>query len=377
VIATVGEARPPVVLQVIAPAEFGGLERVVFGLTTGLKRRGRPVHALAFVDAGREHRFVAELREAGVPLTAVALPPRAYRAERAQMLAVAREIGAHAIHTHGARVDVVDLPAARKAGLATVATLHGFTGNDLKYRFYEWLECRIMRRTDCVVAVSRPIVARLVAAGVRPERIKLVPNAWAPGDEFLGREAARAALGVPAAGVRIGWVGRLTREKGADVLIEAAALLGEEGLSILGAGRERPGLEARAGALGVTDRIAWHGVVPRAGRLMRAFDVLVLSSRTEGTPIVLLEAMAAGVPVVTTAVGGVPDVVSSQEAVLVPPDNPAALAAGIRRVLADPGAARARTVAAGRRLGQQFAVDPWLDTYEAIYRGVAGRGGER
>jgi glycosyltransferase involved in cell wall biosynthesis len=83
--------------------------------------------------------------------------------------------------------------------------------------------------------------------------------------------------------------------------------------------------------------------------------------------------MAAGVPVVTTAVGGVPDVVSPREAVLVPPDDPAALAAGIRQVLADPEGARTRSAAAGRRLAQQFAADPWLDTYEAIYRGVAGR----
>jgi glycosyltransferase involved in cell wall biosynthesis len=327
------------------------------------------------VDPAPAHRFVPARRAPGVPLSAVALPARAYRAERARMLAVAREIGAGVIHTHGARVDVVDLPAARKAGLATVATLHGFTGNDLKYRFYEWLQCRVMRRTDCVVAVSRPIVARLVAAGVREERIRLVPNAWAPGDEFLEREPARGVLGVPAVGVRIGWMGRLTREKGADVLVEAVPLLAEESVSILGAGRERPGLEARARALGVAGRIAWHGVVSRAGRLVRAFDVLVLSSRTEGTPIVLLEAMAAGVPVVTTAVGGVPDVVSSQEAILVPPDDPAALAAGIRRALADPGAARARAVAAGLRLAQQFALDPWLDRYEAIYRSVAGRVG--
>jgi glycosyltransferase involved in cell wall biosynthesis len=81
--------------------------------------------------------------------------------------------------------------------------------------------------------------------------------------------------------------------------------------------------------------------------------------------------MAAGVPVVTTAVGGVPDVVSPDEAVLVPPDDPAALAAGIRQALADPAGARGRAAAAGRRLAGQFAADPWLDTYETIYRSVA------
>jgi glycosyltransferase involved in cell wall biosynthesis len=331
------------------------------------------VHALAFVDAGTEHAFVDELREAGIPLTAVALPPRAYRAERARMLEVARRIGAAVVHTHGTRVDVVDLPAARTAGLATVATLHGFTGNDLKYRFYEWLQCRVMRRADCVVAVSRPIVARLGAAGVRADRIRLVPNAWAPRDEPLGREAARAALGVPVAGWRIGWVGRITREKGPDVMVEAAGRLGDLplGFSMLGAGRERGSLERRARDLGLGERLTFHGVVPAAGRLMRAFDALVLSSRTEGTPIVLLEALGAGVPVVTTAVGGVPDVVSPAEARLVAPDDPAALANAIREVVTDPAAAASRARAGALRLAAAFGVEPWLDAYEEIYHQVA------
>jgi glycosyltransferase involved in cell wall biosynthesis len=133
----------------------------------------------------------------------------------------------------------------------------------------------------------------------------------------------------------------------------------------------RRSLDAQAGALGLNGRIRWHGVVPDSARVLGAFDVCVLSSRTEGTPMVLFEAMAAGVPVVATAVGGVPDVVSSREAVLVPSDDPVVLADRIRDLYDNAGPARERARAARARLERDFAVAPWLARYEAIYREVA------
>jgi glycosyltransferase involved in cell wall biosynthesis len=111
--------------------------------------------------------------------------------------------------------------------------------------------------------------------------------------------------------------------------------------------------------------------VTEAAPLFPAFDVFVLSSRTEGTPIVLFEAMAAGVPVVATAVGGVPGVVSPAEAVLIPPGDPASLAAAIRTTLRDPAAARERTRAARQRLEREFGAQPWLERYDVVYRRVA------
>ena len=119
-----------------------------------------------------------------------------------------------------------------------------------------------------------------------------------------------------------------------------------------------------------SDQLRFHGTVLDAGRLLKAFDVLVLSSRTEGNPMVLFEAMDAEVPVVTTRVGGVPDVVSEQEAILVPSEDPEALAGGIRRVLDNPTDARQRAQRAGCRLRQEFTPERWLDAYEDLYRTV-------
>jgi glycosyltransferase involved in cell wall biosynthesis len=120
----------------------------------------------------------------------------------------------------------------------------------------------------------------------------------------------------------------------------------------------------------LADQVRWCGAVSDAAQLFKGFDVFVLSSRTEGTPIVLFEAMAAGTPIVATSVGGVPDVVSSREALLVPPDDPGALADAVRRVWADPVAAAARARRARERLETGFALAPWLASYDRIYRSL-------
>src|SRR5262249_54229539 len=100
--------------------------------------------------------------------------------------------------------------------------------------------------------------------------------------------------------------------------------------------------------------------------------VLLMSSRTEGTPIVLLEAMAAEVPLVCTAVGGVPDVVGDGEALLVPPDHPDLLAHALQEVLAAPDVARARAAAARSRLDSRYGLEPWINRYETLYRSLSG-----
>src|SRR5690606_28035358 len=154
--------------------------------------------------------------------------------------------------------------------------------------------------------------------------------------------------GVPAGEFHLGWVGRLSREKAADVLIEALARVPDlpGSVSIVGDGRDRLALEQRAEELGVAERIRWQGALADAGRYFEGFDGFVLSSRTEGTPMVLFEAMSARTPVVATAVGGVPSVVSSDEAVLVPSEDPAALAAALRSLYEDRAGAAARAARA-------------------------------
>lgn len=362
------------VLHVVAPGEVGGLERVVQALAQGQAHAGHDVHAGVVLEQGNaDHPLLDSLAAGGVSTHPIVAPGRGYWRERATMLELCRRLRPGVVHTHGCRPDIVDAGAARRLGIPTVTTVHGFTGGGWKNRLYERLQRRAYRKFDAVVAVSRPLVEQLLRDDVPPQRIHCVPNAWQETAPPLDRPAARRALGLREDGFLLGWVGRLSDEKGPDLLLDALVHLTDlpVSVSVMGNGREQRSLAARARRLGVERLVRWHGTVPDAGRHFAAFDVFVLSSRTEGTPIVLFEAMAAGVPIVATRVGGVPDVVSPVEAALVAPDDPFALAVAIRAAYCDPAAGRERAERAGARLRRDFTTPPWLERYAAIYRFVS------
>lgn len=366
---------PLSIAHVVAPAPFGGLERVVHALAEGQQRRGHRAAVLAVVEPSEgEHPFVATLRAAGVPVETIMVSGRAYREERRRVADYCRRHRVDILHTHGYRPDVIDAPVARRLGIARVSTVHGFTGNGWKNRMYEWLQVRAYRRFDGVIAVAQAQVERLVDGGARPERVHVLPNAWREEAAFSAREA-REKLGVPPEAFHIGWVGRLSLEKTADQLLEGAALVKELpfAISIIGDGPQREALEMRAAELGIADRVRWHGAVEGAGRYFPAFDLFALSSRTEGTPIVLFEAMANRVPVVAYAVGGVPNVISPAEGILAEPRSPASLAAGIRSVFEQRTAAAERAERARKRLESEFSLDAWLDRHDEIYWKAVGR----
>ena len=304
------------ILHVAAPGVAGGLESVVLELAGGLTNAGHRVALAAVLDPGSEnHPVPSRATGLGVEVFPLVVPSRAYLLEFRRIRNVIHEFRPDIVHTHGYRADLIGGLAARRAGVPWVATAHGFAGGGRKNRLYEWLQVRAYRWAQAVIAVSEPIQRRLVKEGVAPDRIHRLRNAWAP-KPLLTREMARRRLGIEGVDASIGWVGRLSREKGADVFLDALARLPHRRwtASIIGDGGERHALEAQALALGIADRVRWHGLLTDASELYRAFDVWVLSSRTEGTPIALFEAMSARVPAVVTAVGGVPDVVTQAEA---------------------------------------------------------------
>jgi glycosyltransferase involved in cell wall biosynthesis len=360
------------VMHVVAPSAVGGLERVVQCLAVAQQRAGNGVHVVEIVDGdGIEPSdgFSAPFDGTGVHMHRVTTGPRGYRREREQVMELCRRIRPDVVHTHGYRPDVVDAAPARAAGVATVSTVHGFTDGSARNRCYEWLQRRALRHVGAVAAVARPIADRLLRSGVSADRVHVLQNAWTPGATPLTRAAARKMLAIPAEEYRIGWVGRVSHEKGLDVLIDALAE-GDEphsALSVIGTGPEVASSRMRAANAGVASRISWHGAIPAAARLFAAFDVLVMSSRTEGTPMVLLEAMAAGIPIVATSVGGVPDVVGADEALLVPSGDPEAIARALADVRANARAANGRALAARARLDREFNVERWLAGYRNLY----------
>lgn len=334
------------------------------------EQQGARATVLAVVTEreAQTHPFVADLARRGVAVEAVVLGARDYVREYRALGAYVESHRPDVVHTHGYRPDVIASAAARRRGSASVSTVHGFTGGGARDRLYEYLQVRAMRRMHAVIAVSTPLRARLVASGVPHERVHVVSNAYAPSGLLLSRAAARERLGVPGDARIAGWVGRLSREKGADIMLRALAAAGSEWqLAVVGDGPERHMLEALAAELGIAKRVRWCGLVPDAGTLLAAFDVFALSSRTEGTPIVLLEAMAAGVPIVASRVGGVPDVVRDTEAELVPPEDPGAIAAALALVATAPERTLSRVEAARARVILEYAPARWVSAVDQVY----------
>ena len=362
--------EPLTVLHVLAPAAFGGLEQVVVTLATGQQSRGCSVHVAAIVGTNSaELPMMPPLRAAGVTVHKLAFPGRAYRAQLVALQDLCARVSPDVIHTHGYLPDFLGALLHRPSRrTALVTTVHGFTGGGLKNRLYEALQRRTFGRFDAVVAVSRKLATQLARGDDQSERIRTIPNACAPMPNVVEPSSARQVLGIPEGGFTVGWVGRISPEKGLDILIHALALLRDVPvrLTVVGDGSEKNKMQALADQLSVAPRIAWAGVVTDVSQLLGAFDVLVISSRTEGTPIILLEGMSAGVPIVTTAVGGIPDVVSGSEAILVD-TSPEAVAKGIREVYRNPQAARGRAVLAKELVRSAGGIDDWLARYESVY----------
>jgi len=354
------------------PAFVGGLERVVQGIAPGVARSGHRVTVLSIVEPGQDvTAFHEPFEDTPVETVTLEVPGRRYLGERRLVRDVLRESAPDVVHSHGYRADVLHGPVARSLGIATVSTIHGSSRMGRAPALYRWVQRRSLRQLDAVVAVSSPLVSWLKECGVAPERIHVVPNAWTPPSVLASRSDARSALDVTGDALVLGWVGRLIPIKGCDVFIRALAETRTEGWTarVVGDGPDRPALEALAEDLGVADRVRFLGAIPDAARLAGGFDLFVLSSRSEGTPMALLEAMGAGVPAVAAAVGGVPDVVSDpSEGWLVPPVDPTALAAAIDQAVKDPRARQERGRRAEARVRADFDYETWIDRHDDVYQ---------
>jgi glycosyltransferase involved in cell wall biosynthesis len=311
-------------------------------------------------------------------VTTLEVGSRSYVAERRQLTALISRLQPRLVHTHGYRADVIAASAARAARVPTVSTVHGFTGGGFRNKVYELVQSAALNRSDAVIAVSASMVPRLIRAGVSESKIHCVPNGFVPPEQRISRTAARTKLGIPEDARVIGWIGRLSEEKGADVMLQALALTNSGWrLSVIGEGAARDRLLQQAERLGISGRVTWHGAVENAAAILPAFDAFVLSSRTEGTPIVLFEAMDAAVPVIATSVGGVPAVISAEEAILVPPDAPEAIATGLADLERNQAEARQRAERAARRVTESFGKLKWLASIGRVYDAVLAEKGRQ
>jgi glycosyltransferase involved in cell wall biosynthesis len=308
------QLRAPVVLHArVVAGHGGGPDKTIFRSARHIDR-SRYTIAAAYLHP-RGDRGMATLREQAeaqhCPLWQIEeCGPLDLRAVR-RMLALVRELKVTIWHAHDYKSDVLGLLLRRFWPMKLVTTVHGFTRETARTRLYARIDNRVLPRYDRIVAVSPALYDHCLRIGVPEANLHYVPNAIDAREFQRGRSIAdaRRLLDIDTDAVVMGCVGRLSKEKGVGRAIRTLARLRKATpmlqLHLFGDGPDRPRLQAMVRELKLGDRVRFHGWQRDTRPCFEALDMLLLPSRTEGMPNTVLEAMAMGVPVAATDVGGV------------------------------------------------------------------------
>ncbi len=386
------EGREPVrVLRLIARLNMGGPALHVSYLARGLAERGYETMLGAGSLAHGEGSMAFVPDSLGVEVVDVKhLQPELSAVADAhafgEVLGLIRHFRPHILHTHTAKAGTIGRAAARVAGEARPPIIvHTFHGHVLRGYFdpvrtaaYTRVERGLARMTTRLVAVSPEVRDELVALGVAPaEKFSVIRLGIDLDSRIIQGEGDGAELrrlfGVPPESFVVGWIGRMTAIKHLPDVLAAFALLRERGvdarLCLVGDGPDRELVERRAHELGIARDVLFVGYQQDVAPYYGLFNALLLPSGNEGTPVVAIESLAAGTPVVATAVGGVPDVVENgTDGFLAPVGDVAALANALERLARNPEL-RAEMGHAGRtRTLPRYRVDRLVDDVDALYR---------
>jgi glycosyltransferase involved in cell wall biosynthesis len=358
------------VVHVVVAGELGGAERMLVDLATRPEQTGVE-HAIALRtpndalrrmlrDAGVRVHDRGRAREGPLPFLWSTLGPR----DVAWIRSVIEAESARVVHLHTFASQVVGTRAARLAGARVLRTEHSTRVYDDPscWPFSRWS----LARTDAVVAISEHV-----------RRVAIARAPWATGRLVVVPNGVDAARFVPdtspkADAFTFSLVGRLEPRKGVDLAIDALASVPDARLDVVGDGPARAGLARKARALGLGDRVRLHGYVTDTRPLLARAHAALCSSRSEGQGIALLEAMAAGLPVVGFATGGVPEIVQDgRTGLLCPAGDVAALAATMRRAVAARDQLATLGAAARARVRERFSVEAMCAGYAATYAALA------
>jgi glycosyltransferase involved in cell wall biosynthesis len=350
------------ILHAIQELRTGGAERVVVALAQGAQAAG---HEVAVASA--EGVLVAQIDGPHYPLPLVErrlsrLPGAMFALRRA-----VHRFRPGLVHCHNPGIAAAAGPATlrgrRPPGLVSV---HGVPDEDYRRA------AKVLRLAGLPVVACGPGVALgLEEAGLEPTATIL--NGVSPAPPPADRAELAKEWGIAPDRPLVICVGRLAPVKNQELAIRALAEVDEATLAIVGEGPSLDALRRAATDAGVEERVVFAGLRPDARELIGAADAVVLPSRAEGLPLVALEALAAGTPLVATAVRGVRELVDDGTGLLAPPDDPSALAAELSRVLADNELAE-RLSRAGREVAAQHSEEAMVAAYLDLYERLAARG---
>jgi glycosyltransferase involved in cell wall biosynthesis len=368
------------ILHTIDSQGIYGAETVLLNLATEQIRRGEhPVLLSIGGLAATEKPIEIEARRRGIECIPLRMRDGLNFNGAREIARVAREKSIDVIHSHGYKSNILLGLLPRRARVATVTTLHGWTARSpwSKLGLYRLLDQLLLRRLDAVVVVDEQMLRLSALARLARPALAIangIPSQLAPAgvrEDALTNKISGLRSSHP---TLLGVVGRLSPEKNVSCLVEALQQLAAShaglGLVILGDGPERERIEQSVAASKLAGRVLFGGYVANARDYLPLLDVLVIPSLTEGLPMILLEAMAARVPVIATRVGDIPAVLGAL-GVLVAPGDVKALAAAIATTVDNLPAHRALAGQAADRVATHYSASAMADRYSQVYRSVA------
>lgn len=365
--------RPVRVCALITELGIGGAQKVMADVLTHLPQDRYRVLAVCIYNPGETGEA---LRRAGIQVVDLAMRSKTDITVAGRLLRLLRSFRPDILHTHMFHANLLGRLVGRLAGVPLVISTEHTMGQEGSVR-------RVLNRWTSplagrVVAVSQSVgdfaVERI---RIDPGRVVVIPNGIDLRRYQTGPDPreARAKLGLPVEGPVVGSVGTLRPVKGFDILLQAFARLAPHWpgahLLIVGDGPEMKKLRALADILGLCDRVHFTGARTDVEQLLPALDVFVCPSHWEGLPLAVVEAMAAGLPVVATRVSSLTEVVAEGvTGLIVPPADPAALAHSLETLLEDPELRR-RMGAAGRQRAQDhYTLERMVSQTEELYQAL-------
>ncbi|MBN2284940.1 MAG: glycosyltransferase family 4 protein [Tissierellales bacterium] len=379
------------IAYVVTPVEFGGAERVSLNFLRNIDKNKFLVYPIIFFRPWEEDSIVLkELKQEEYPLCKIPVSVRTSLKERdhfwlircfKMIFSILVKERFDLIHTHGYFADIVTIPVAKLLRIPVISTCHGFIANDRKLKRSYRIDRILLRFSNRVIAVSQGIKDELLKSGIKESKIEVVLNAVQTDTDndvlTQNRYKKRRALHVSEKDFVLGYVGRLSREKGIHYLLDAVEILTKMDIPIkvviIGDGPAKKDSKLLVRQKGVEDKVFFAGFQTDVKEWIPAMDVFALPSLTEGTPMALLEAMACRIPIVASAVGGIPQIIDSgKDGILVAPGKPKEIAAGIMELYNNNSLREKFVKAAYKKVKSNFDMKEWTETIESQYAEIIG-----
>ena len=321
------------IMYLIASTDIGGAEKVLLDMCKSVSGEDNSVQVCLFESSNTNQELKQILIEKGIKTHAIKMQFPFYFKEIYKLRKLCIDQKIDILHCHGFRADVIGGLVGKLTRVKLISSVHGWIAFTKKMKFYKFLDVWILRHFDLILPVSKKLKEELISKRICSTKIKVLRNIPCLGEV---RKHPRKSDDVV---VQLGFVGRLSNEKGVEILLQAFSRLLEEfrlELHIVGDGPLKKSIEEKITELKLSSYVKMHGFVRTPGEIYKKLDMLVMPSLTEGTPLTLLEAMSFGLPVVASAVGGIPEIINDGDnGILVKPGDVEQLIKKIKQLIVD------------------------------------------